>query len=354
MPPALDKTLEKDHRIHISSPVLTRDMDSSMDMNHELKLMDDNYTRFWLNLSSLSVLDSCSINSSPELPEMPLQSLVHNSESYKIELQPSLGSLLSSVSMDKSGAGCSLLDKDSSLVRAAVEEQSGIISKDHEDLTQTLSPLQYFQRESEPLSSAGPNGIRNSNGHNALRSWHVASHSAMQQEVNSRTISLASQHCVLATRTDRAKLRLHALLGENALNTFNKQIEVIKRKLSPMSTKQQTEPDLLSPAESKCANGLGVHKESNCLPDHLSRQKTLKFSGPAVQQGSGILSSSFTDSSVDKSSESVQVIRGVQRLVQCGRTVLHKAQQALDSDVTESSSDDEWEEETKGKRSSSR
>lgn len=330
MPPALDKTLEKDHRIHISSPVLTRDMDSSMDMNHELKLMDDNYTRFWLNLSSLSVLDSCSINSSPELPEMPLRSLVHNS--YKIELQPSLGSSLASVSMDKSGAK----------VRAAVEEQSRVISKDHESLMQTLSPLQYFQRESEALSSARPNGTRNSNGHSALRSWHVASHSALQQEVNSRRIRLASQHCVLATRTDRAKLRLNALLGENALKTFNKQLEVIKRNLSPMSTKQQAESDLLSPAGSNCANGLGVHKESNCLLDHFSRQK---FSGPEVQQGSGILSSSFTDLSVDKS---------LQRLFQCGRTVLHKAQQALDSDVTESSSDDEWEEETKGKRSSSR
>ncbi|KAB5577382.1 hypothetical protein PHYPO_G00209250 [Pangasianodon hypophthalmus] len=353
MPPALDKTLEKDRRIHISSPVLTRDVDSSGDMDPQIKLMDDSYTRFWLNLSSLSVLDSCSMKSSLELPEMPLQSLFHNSASYKIELQPTLGSLLGCVSMDESGADCPLLHDDSSFKeRMAAEEQSRNVSNDHQNLTQTLSPLQYFQRESESLCSPRSSGIRNSNLSDALTPvWHSASHGAVKEEVDARRMRLASQHRVLATRTDRAKLRLHALLGENALQNFNKQLEEIRRKFSPTSAK--TEPDPLSPAENKCDNALEAHEEVDCHPDHSSGQKSSKFSGPEVQQGSGVFSSSSEDSLVEKSSESVQLIRGVQSFVQCGQAVLREAQQALDSDATESSSDDEWEEWTREKRPSS-
>lgn len=348
MPPAHDKTLEKDHMIHISSPVLTRNVDSRRDTDPQLKLMDDNYTRFWLNLSSSSVLDSCSMKSSLKLPEMPLQSLAHNSESFKIELQPSLGSLLDCVSMDKSGAYCPLLRGDSSFKeRIAADEQSRDVSKDHPNLT-----LQFFQRESEALSSARPSGTKNSNQPNALRSlWYATSHRAMQEELDTRKMRLVSQHRVLATRTDQAKLRLHALLGENALQTFNKQLEEMKRKLSPISTK--IKPDPFSPAESKCAN---VHEESDCLPDHSSGQISQgkkKFSGPAVQWGSGTFSSFYEDSSVEKSCKSVQFIRGVQSLVQCGQAVLRETQHTLESDATESSSEDEWEEETKRKRPSS-
>lgn len=350
MPPALDKTLEKDHRIHISTPVLTRDVDSSRDMNPQIKLMDDSYARFWLNLSPLSALDSCGMKSSLELPEMPQQSLVHNSESYKIELQPNLGSLLGCVSMDESGADCPLLHEHSNFKQqTAAEEQSRNVSKDYQNRMQTLSPLQYIQCESESLSSSRSSGIRNSNQSTALRSvWHLASHSAVQEEVDAWRMRLASQYRVLATRTDQAKLRLHALLGENFLQNFNKQLEEMKRKLSTTSTK--TGPNPLSPAENKCAHALGAQEETNCLPDHSSGQKSSTFCGPAVHQGSGTLSSSSEWSLVEKNSENMQFIRGVQSLVQGGQAVLREAQQALDSDATESSSDDEWEEETRGKR----
>ncbi|MCJ8732867.1 hypothetical protein PDJAM_G00216570 [Pangasius djambal] len=352
MPPALDKTLEKDSRIHISSPVLTQDVVSSGDMDPQIKLMDESYTRFWLNLSSLSVLDSCSMKCSLDLPEMPLQSLVHN-PSYKIELQPTLGSLLGCVSMDERGADCPLLHEDSSFKeRMVAKEQSRNVTKDHQNLMQTLSPLQYFQRESESLCSPRSSGIRNSNRSFASTpARHWASHSAVQEEVDARRVRLASQHRVLAARTDRAKLRLHALLGENALQNFNKQLEEIRREFSPTSAK--TEPDPLSPAENKCDNALGAQEEADCHLDHSSGQKSSKFSGPEVPKESGAFSSSSEDSSVEKSSESVRLIRGVQSFVQCGQAVLREAQQALDSDATESSSDDEWEEVTREKRPSS-
>lgn len=333
MPPAHDKALEKDHRIHISSPVLTRDVDPSRDMDPQIKRMDDGYTRFWLNLSPSSVLDSCSMKRCLELPEMPL---VDISESYKMELQSSLGSVL------ESGAGCPLLDEDFNFKeRAAAEEQSKNDSKGHQNATRTLSSC-------EPLSSARPSGIRNGYQRNALR---PVSHSSLQEEVDAQRKQLASQHRVLATRADRAKQRLHALLGENALHNFNKQLEEMRRKFS--STFKKTEPDPLNPVEIKHAKALEIHDKSVCLPDHSPWQKSPKFSGPAVQQGRGTFSSSSEDSSVEKSSKEVQLNRGVQSLVQCGQAVLREAQQALDSDATVSSSDDEREEETRGTRPSS-
>lgn len=350
MPPTLDKTLEKDHRIHISTPVLTRDVDSSRDLDPQIKLMDDSYARFWLNLSPLSTLDSCRMKSSLELPEIPQQSLVHNSESFKIEPQPNLGSLLGCVFMDESGADCPLLHEDSNFKQQTVaEEQSRNVSKDDQNRMQTSSPLQYFHCESESLSSSRSSGIRNSNQSTALRPlWNLASHSTVQEGVGAWRMRLASQYRVLATRTDQVKLRLHALLAGNFLQNFNKQLEEMKRKLSTMPTK--IGPNPLNPAENKCTNALGAHEETNCLPDHSSGQKSSRFCGPAVHQGSGTLSSSSEWSLVEKNSESVQLLRDVRSLVQGGQAVLHEAQQALDSDATESSSDDEWEEETRGKR----
>ncbi|KAG7330827.1 hypothetical protein KOW79_004796 [Hemibagrus wyckioides] len=351
MPPALDKTLEKDGRIHISSPVLSRDVDSSRDVDPQVKLLDDSYTRFWLNLSSLSALDSCNMKSPLELPEMPLQSLFHNSASYKIDLQPSLGSFLGCVSLEESVADCPLLPEDSSFKgKTASEEETRKVSKDRQNLTQSFSLPQYFQREREPISSSG---IKNSNQSNALRpECHSASHRiSVQEEVDAWRMRLASQHRVLATRTERAKLSLHALLGENALQNFNKRLEEMKKKLLPSSIK--TEPDQLCPAQNKCDDALGAEEEGDCLYDHLSQQKTSKINDPAVQQGSCALNSSSAGSLLEKTSESFQLIRGVQTLVRCAQVVLHKAQQALDSDATESSSDDEGEEERRGKRPSS-
>ncbi|KAF4086604.1 hypothetical protein AMELA_G00085390 [Ameiurus melas] len=349
MPPALDKTLEKDRRIHVSSPILTRDVNSSRATDAQIKPMNDSYARFWFDLTS------CNMKSSLELPEIPLQSLVHNSASYQIELQQSLGSSLGCASIDESDAGCPSLRDDSGFEeQTAAEEQSRSVSKGHQNLTRSRSPLQSFQKESEPLSSATSSGCRNSNQSNALKpTWLSAAHSAVQEEVDSRIARLASQHRVLATRMDRAKLRLHALLGENALQNFTEQLDEMKRKLSPTSAK--TEPEPLSPAINRRANAFGARGEDDCLPDHSSGQISSTVSGPAVQQGSGALSSSSECSSVEKSSERVQLIRSVQSLVQCGQAVLREAQQALDSDATASSSDDDEtkEEETRGKRPSS-
>ncbi|KAK3543981.1 hypothetical protein QTP70_032739 [Hemibagrus guttatus] len=351
MPPALNKTLEKDERIHVSSPVLSRDVDSSRDVDPQGKLLDDSYTRLWLNLSSLSALDSCNMKSPLELPEMPLQSLFHNSASYKIDLQPSLGSFLGYVSLEESGADFPLVPEDSSFKeQTAAEEETRNVSKDRQNLTQTFSLSQYFQREREQISSSG---VKNSIQSNTLRpECHSASHRiAVQEEVDAWRMRLASQHHVLATRIDRVKLSLHALLGENALQNFNKRLEEMRKKLSATSIK--TEPDQLCPAETKCDDALGAEEEGDCLSDHFSKQKTSKISDPAAQQGSCALSGSSVGSLLEKTSESVQLLRGVQTLVRCGQIVLQKAQQALDSDATESSSGDDGEEERRGKRPSS-
>ncbi|KAI5106807.1 KAT8 regulatory NSL complex subunit 1-like protein, partial [Silurus meridionalis] len=320
MPPALDKTLEKDCRIHISPPVLTQDVDSSRDMDPQIKLVNNSYARFWLNRSSFSILDSCSIK---ELPEIPQQSMDHSSTFYKPDLQRNLGPLLGCVSMDKFGVDCPMIHEDSRF-----QEQSRKVSEDLQNLTQTLSFLPYYQRDSEPCSSA-----RSSDQSVDSRPvWRLGSHNSVQEDFEARRRRLSSQHCVLTSRMGRAKLRLHALLGENALQTFNKQLEAMSKKLSSLSpTSSKTHPDSLHPAENTWQT----------------------FNSPAVQQGNAGSSCSSEASSVEKSSDSIQLIRGIKSLAQRGQAVLRNAQQALDSDGTDISSDDEWDEKTIRKRLSS-
>ncbi|KAI5613444.1 KAT8 regulatory NSL complex subunit 1-like protein, partial [Silurus asotus] len=309
MPPALDKTLEKDCRIHISPPVLTQDVDSSRDMDPQIKLVNDSYARFWLNRSSFSILDSCSIE---ELPAIPQQSMDHSSTFYNPDLQRNLGPLLGCVSMDKFGVDCPIIHEDSRF-----QEQS---RKDLQNLTQTLSFVPYYQRDSEPCSSA-----RSRDRSVALRPvWHLGSRNSVQEDFEARRRRLSSQHCVLTSRMGRAKLRLHALLGENALQTFNKQLEAMSKKLSSLSpTSSKTHPDTLHSAENTLQQG---------------------------NTGPGYSSEAF---SMEKSSDSIQLIRGIKSLAQRGQAVLRNAQQALDSDGTDISSDDEWDEKTIRKRLSS-
>ncbi|KAM9486332.1 KAT8 regulatory NSL complex subunit 1-like protein isoform 2-T2 [Clarias gariepinus] len=354
MPPALKKTSEKDGLIHISSPLLTRDPDFSKELDPEINLTDDSYARSWLNLSSLSFLDSCGMKSSLDLPDLPLD---HNSAFYKIDLQSSLESLLGCASMDESGADFPLLQDDSRFEeQTVVEEQSRNVLKEHQaNLRQTLTPLQYIERESKLLSSGRSSRIINKSQSHALTpAWHSGSHISAQEEVDARRMRLASQQRALATRIDQAKLRLHALLGENTVQVLNEQLEVMRwRELSMMSTKPKTEPGSLSPAENTCANVSGVHEEPESFPNYSTQHTVLKLHDSGVEQRSCDLSASSKCLLIEKSSESVQFIKDVQSLTWCGRAVLHVAQQALDSDATESSSDDEWEEDTQGNRSSS-
>ncbi|TTA11845.1 hypothetical protein Baya_14407 [Bagarius yarrelli] len=285
MPPALDKTLEKDHRIQISSPVLSRDVDSTKDMDTQSKPVGENYTRLRFNLSSLTALDFSSVKSLLELTEMPLQSMFNSSASYKIDLQPSLGASLGSVSMDKSGPDCPSPNEDSTASK-----------KDHQSLTKTLPCLLYFQKVSKPLSSERSSGNMTRNQGNALRpEWHVVSRRAMQEKVDAQRTRLASQLHTLTSRTNRAKRRLHAVLGENVLQTINKKFEEFKGKFSTIATK--TEPDPRSPAHNRCANASGIHEEEgDFLPENFSQQASSTFSGPAVCQGGGTLSRTSAES----------------------------------------------------------
>ncbi|XP_060733107.1 KAT8 regulatory NSL complex subunit 1-like protein isoform X2 [Tachysurus vachellii] len=301
-----------------------------MDLDPHVKLIDDSYTRFWLNLSSLSNLDSYSLKSPLELPEMPPEPLIHNSEPYKIDLHESLESLLCYMFTDESAADFPLFHEDFGFnEQTAAKEETRTIALDHQYIKQNFSPPQLFQRESESSE------IYNRNNNKIALSplCHCPSYSALQEEMDAWGRQLASQNHALATRADEAKLRLHTLLGENALHNFNTQLEEMRRKLSPTTIK--TEPAQIRPAEVKRTDAFWPQEEAHCMCNCFSQQKISKYAQ----------SSSYEDSLMEHTSNSVQLIRGVQNLVRCGHLVLHKAQQALDSDATESSSDEEDEEE---------
>lgn len=334
----------RERQIHISSPVLTQDVDWSrdMDLDPHVKLIDDSYTRFWLNLSSLSNLDSYSLKSPLELPEMPPEPLIHNPEPYKIDIHESLESLLCYMFTDESAADFPLFHEDLGFnEQTAAKDETRNIALDHQYIKQNFSPPQLFQRESESSEIYSRNNNNNKIALSPL--WHSPSYSALEEEMDAWGIQLASQNHALATRADEAKLRLHTLLGENALHNLNTQLEEMRRKLSPTTIK--TEPDQLSPAEIKRTDAFWPQEEAHCMCNRFSQQK-ISNCAP---------SSSYEDSLMGQTSDSVRLIRGVQNFVRCGQVVLHKAQQALDSDVTESSSDEEEdeEEESRLKRPSS-
>ncbi|XP_047670909.1 KAT8 regulatory NSL complex subunit 1-like protein isoform X2 [Tachysurus fulvidraco] len=242
---------------------------------------------------------------------------------------------------DESAADFPLFHEDFAFnEQTAAKEETRNIALDHQYIKQNFSPPQLFQRESESSEICS----RNNNKIALSPLWHSPSYSTLQEEMDAWGTQLASQNHALATRADEARMRLHTLLGENALHSFNTQLEEMRRKLSPTPT-IKTEPDQLRPAEIKPIDAFWCHEEAHCMCNRFPQQKISNCAQ----------SSSYEDFLTGQTSDSFHLIRGLQNLVRCGQVVLYEAQQALDSDVTESSSDEkeDEEEESRLKRPSS-
>ncbi|XP_036433498.1 KAT8 regulatory NSL complex subunit 1-like protein [Colossoma macropomum] len=363
MTPALSKSSDKVRRVHISSSVFTGHMESNgsvlgMDVDPPLKLLDDSYAhRFWLNLSSLPFLDSYSSKDPLELTEMLLPSLFHNPESFKTVLLSNQGSLLDCLSMDKNGADsavsttvspdvCFPVYEDSRMtaVEKPTSEQPDSSTEHYQGVTQSPPPQQCPQGESSSPDNAAQlrhpavrpqeaNHIKQHDADTLRHIWHSSSQtepSAMQGTPKARTEWLASRHGSLVARADRANRRLHALLGEHAVQHCTSELQGLGRKL---------------------------HQEGSSLrasflaTGSFSSPETKAFDAPVEQTG---LSNPPDCSSSQRRSQSVQKTKEMQSLAQCGQAVLQGVQKALDSDATASSSDEEWDhEETQATRAAS-
>ncbi|XP_066497515.1 KAT8 regulatory NSL complex subunit 1-like protein isoform X2 [Hoplias malabaricus] len=326
-----------------------------MDIDPTLKLLEDSYTnRFWLNLSSVPYLDSCSSKGPLEITEMFLPSLFHETESLESVLLSNPGSLFEFLSMDINGVDTAMSPKASPDVQFSVyEDQTTAVencptptlerldhsTEDYLGSTQSQPPWKCPQGQSRStdnvslLSAMRPQETSHikQNGVDALRQIGCSSFqmepSAMKETLKALTNRLASQHKSLLARADRAKQRLHALLGKHALKHCSQQLQGLDKKL----------PQKSSPLQSSMP--------SSCSPES-------KAPDALVQQNG--LSSPLACSSWQRSSQPVQLTKDVKSLAQCGQAILQEVQRAVDSDATASSSDEEWDhEETQSTRASS-
>ncbi|KAL7865274.1 hypothetical protein SRHO_G00105210 [Serrasalmus rhombeus] len=354
MTPALSKSSNKVSRVRISSSVFTGHMESNgsvlgMDVDLPLKLLDDSYThRFWLNLSSLPFLDSYSSKDPLELTEMLLPSLFHNTESIKTVLLSNQGSLLDSLSLDKNAADSVVSttvspdvhfpvydDSRITAVEKPTSEQPDCSTEHYQGVTQSLPPQHCPQGESRSSDNAArlrhpaarpqeANHIKQHEADTLMHIWHSSSQmgpSAMQDTLKARTEWLASWHGSLVARADRANRRLHALLGEHAMQHCSSQLEGLGRKLHQE----------------------GSSLRSSFLATGSSSSPETKASDAPVEQNG--LSSLPDCSSSQSCPQSVQKTKDMQSLARCGQPILRGVQKALDSDATASSSDEEWDHE---------
>ncbi|XP_030643479.1 KAT8 regulatory NSL complex subunit 1-like protein [Chanos chanos] len=341
MAPALTKTTGKDN-----SPVV------GIDKDPQIKLLESCYAqKVLLKLSSLPFLDTCSPQNSLEVPEMLLPPLLQDSRNYVTvflsdsesqqnllpvnKTQPNserprpgmqelqfvsfpehsrLGVTEPHENMNPGQAGkpppdCYGVTQSHLLKQHVCGEASG------QDCTSALTPSTLSQ-DADHMRSVTTDLLWNSRAQNQL-----ASVVTVEEALRSKTLCHVSQLSALMVRANRIQHRLQALLGEHALHHYSYQLEDLRRKLSQGNC---------PPKSFESAGGLSTPLESKL------------FDAPVKQEERYV-------------SDVPQNSRDVQRFVRCGSTVLQGLQKILDSDCTDSSSDEEWDRaDTKGTSAPSR
>uniref|UniRef100_A0A4W4GJN5 PEHE domain-containing protein n=1 Tax=Electrophorus electricus TaxID=8005 RepID=A0A4W4GJN5_ELEEL len=308
----------------------------------------------WLNLPSLPFLDSCDSKSPFELTEMLLPSLFRNKESYKSTLLSSPGSLLGLLSVSRNCVDSPFpqtytcdghLEDRRTVSETCQSPAPELPSSPRTDVHGLSAP--YCQ---EVLSSpddgthltrptTGPPEIQRSgtdgHSHHLLWPWSWPAGSSSPRE----TARARAEHCgcrqaALEARVSRVTRRLHVLLGEHTLRHCAGQLEGLRGRLEDRQERLCGPPPLTR----------GPNRLTGDAP----------FIATATQEGSRAFGGGHRHSPVRGSPWHSQLSGDMQKLARCGQAVLRSVQEVLDSDATESSSDEEWEpEDRSGSRTSS-
>ncbi|XP_042565317.1 KAT8 regulatory NSL complex subunit 1-like protein [Clupea harengus] len=364
MAPALTKTAKSG--IHLSSSLLTDSMGSDspvlgIDLEPQMKFLEDSYSeRMWLNLSSLPFLDTCGSKNPLEYPDVLLQPILQGSGYYKTVLLSNPRALVGQLSINKTkkslmAQGDILLPPlpDLSHIRDAPAGLSlrQLSSSVAESLDVSNSPSLTPGNPGEHLlqkSAAGcavlTDRIGEGDGMGIDRSWtqhwgsrvsRIPRSASVKDAVRDQTLQHLSEQGTLVARAERIQRRLQALLVEHASHHCTQQLEGLKAKLlqkdlSPISPTQPTTPSAAeNPTPYTDSKPTGAQAELESLAAVTLNNLT---SGAPTRTGSV-----STESSVD-----------MQNFARCASAALRGIQSALDSDATESSSDDEWEPKTSG------
>ncbi|XP_041700628.2 KAT8 regulatory NSL complex subunit 1-like protein isoform X2 [Coregonus clupeaformis] len=357
MAPALTKLSKDAHGIHLATTLASSNMDANgamlnIECDPKLKLMEDSYAqRVWLNLSSLPFLDTfCSGTSPLEFSESLLSPLLQASAGqYNTVLLSSPGSLCNLLFLNKnlknSLAACPGA-QDMYFVPVTEHNSQGVVQQqqcqhsghgpDGYDIPQSTTKHCQGDRMSQDnpavptpaIARQGEGGSISTDTDTALaQPWARGNRSQGQEQpvtamveeaVSEQTRWHLSHQAALLGQAGRIQRRLQALLGDHIYRHCSLQLEGLKERqgretLGPPSPPADTKP--FDPAMGQRPTGTQSHRTQ----------------GPALLQTSSVPSPS----------------KDIQEFASYAQAVLRTVQEAVDSDVTESSSDEELEPEQK-------
>ncbi|KAM9447334.1 uncharacterized protein ACWYII_012862 [Salvelinus alpinus] len=353
MAPALTKLSKDAHGIHLATTLALNNMDAdgamlNMECDPQLNLKEGSYAqRVWLNLSSPPCLDTfCSGTSPLEVSESLLSPLLRASaEQYNTVLLSSPGSLCNLLFLNKnlknSLAACPSA-QDMYFVPVTEHNSHGVVQQrcqhsgqgpDGYDIPQ--SPTKHCQGDlmSQYNSAVPTPGIARQEGgtistDTALaQPWTKRTRSQGQEQpvtamveeaVREQTQWYLSQQAALLGQAGRIQRRLQALLEDHLSSHCSLQLEGLKKRQGretpgPPSPPADTKP--FDPAMGQRPTGTQSHRTQ----------------APALLQTFSVPSSS----------------KDIQEFASYAQAVLRTVHEAVDSDVTESSSGEELEPEQK-------
>ncbi|XP_064165973.1 KAT8 regulatory NSL complex subunit 1-like protein isoform X1 [Anguilla rostrata] len=328
MAPALTETATDGHGIHLSSPLGSSgiDLDGSllgMELDPQQKLMEDDCSQTaWLNLTFLPSPDACS-KDALELQTPFLSPLVQSSGSYRTMLQSSPGTLLNLLSLNRSLASpvlpCSQ-GLEAYILSGPEPGGQGAARAIRGASPKPPLPKERCLRGAEPLAHSLLLTSPWVKGEREL-GWPQTQAQPKSAEPKQtalvRTQLCRSRQHALLGQAARVQKRLQALLGEHALRHCGLQLGRLTEALSG----DRSLPWSRSPTESKPFHtpvGLEMDEEG-------ALWSSLAFSPPPQK----------VPSPLQKSAD-------IRTFVCSARAVVGGVRNALDSDATDSSSDEEW------------
>uniref|UniRef100_A0A673H7E6 KAT8 regulatory NSL complex subunit 1-like n=1 Tax=Sinocyclocheilus rhinocerous TaxID=307959 RepID=A0A673H7E6_9TELE len=262
----------------------------------------------WQNLPSMVHLDLLSSKGSPQLPEMLLSPLFQGSHP-KAFLLSSPEPLLTLLSLNRNSPGTPAGASQMCFMPTLEDKGQDGVEPSH-----NLTPLQHGCSTRD--CQAGTKSLSRSRKNNALNQTLVRTMEELKEGLMIQSLWHLSQHISLANRASHLQQRVLAMLGEHASRHYSHQLDGLKKELleARHSPKIPMTPECLF----ETFNGVEMQEAEQALIRNLQYPQA---------HGQPLKS------------------RDLQNLAHNGQAVLHGVLEALDSDATVSSSDEEWDHE---------
>ncbi|XP_058644186.1 KAT8 regulatory NSL complex subunit 1-like protein isoform X2 [Onychostoma macrolepis] len=270
----------------------------------------------WQNLPSMVHLDLLSSKSSPQFPEMLLSPLFQDSHS-KAFLLSSPEPLLTLLSLNRNSPGTPAGAPQMCFMPTLEDNGQEVVEPSH-----NLTLLRHgcssrdcqVGTKSPSLEQAPHCSMKN----NALNQTLVSTMEELKEGLMIQSLWHLSQHVSLANRASHLQQRVLTMLGEHASRHYSHQLDGLKKKLF----EARRSPKLTSEHLFETFNAVEMQEVEQALIRNLQCPEA---------HGQPLKS------------------RDLQNLAHNGHAALHGVLEALDSDATVSSSDEEWDhEDTKG------